>query len=150
MILSTHPTGRRAGLVKRRMRARAAILLALALLAARAPVEAQQAVDPTPGQPQGASFDGILRALDLKPKVAPAPDFVRSSRPADGGSFIPIGRSHPERTDKVMTPAEIQATTAALDSARVAQQSRAGVKPPAVPLKNAKGPTPVPLKTKVR
>ena len=97
-----------------------------------------QAPDPARGATQGGSFDGILRALDLKPTMAPTPGFVRASRPATGsGDYIPVGRLHPERTDKVMTPAEVAATTASLDGTRVAQQRRAGVKPVAVPLKKA-------------
>lgn len=110
----------------------AALGLALALLAT--PLAAQTA-------PQGESpYDTLLEKLDLKAKIAPAPDFVVKSRPAPGTTrFIPVGTPHPDRPVKVMTPAEVAATTADLDASRMGQQRRAGVKPLPVPLKLPKG-----------
>ncbi len=111
------------------------VALTVAMVAPAASVVAQSA--PVPDAPVGAgSFDGILRALDLKAKPAPRPDFVERSRPDDDGiNYMPVGAEHPARTTKTLTPAEVAAATADLDRARMAQQRRAGVKPVPVPLK---------------
>jgi hypothetical protein len=93
----------------------------------------------TPPGTADNSFDTMLRAAGLKAKTAPMPDFVTKSRPDTGKlNYIPVGGKHPERPVKVMTPAEIAATTAELDATRVAQQRRAGVKPVPVPDKPTK------------
>lgn len=105
--------------------------LALTLLAT--PLRAQTTA---PGE---SAYDILLEKLDLKAKVAPAPDFVVRSRPAAGSTrFIPVGTQHPARPVKVMTPAEVAATTAELDASRMGQQRRAGIKPLPVPLKSPK------------
>jgi hypothetical protein len=81
----------------------------------------------------------MLRSLGLKAKTAPVPDFVTKSRPdVNKLNYMPVGSKHPERPVKVMTPAEIAATTADLDASRVAQQRKAGVKPVPVPDKPKK------------
>ena len=109
----------------------AALGVVLALLAT--PLRAQTAA---PGE---SAYETVLEKLDLKAKVAPAPDFVVKSRPAAGSTrFIPVGTPHPDRPVKVMTPAEVAATTAELDVFRMGQQRRAGVKPLPVPLKTPK------------
>ncbi len=85
------------------------------------------------------SFADTMEAVGLKAKVAPPPDFVVKSRPDPSKlNYLPVGTTHPERPIKVMTPAEIAATTADLDSTRMNQQRRAGLKPPPVPLKTQK------------
>jgi hypothetical protein len=109
------------------------VMLSLPIVPSIRPADAQAPASTAPSPP---TFDNLLRELDLKAKQAPAPDFVVKSRPAAGSThYIPVGTPHPERTLKVMTPAEVAATTANLDSARTAQQRRAGLKPVPVPLK---------------
>ncbi len=84
------------------------------------------------------SFDGLLRALNLKATMTPPADFVQRTRPSDDKlEFMPVGVQHPVRPVKTMTPAEVAATTNELDAARMAQQRRVGLKPVAVPDKNA-------------
>ena len=134
----------RASLLRRTVGPRRPFVLASALLALAAattgPAGAQASGGA--GASPGGSLDGILRALDLKAKPAAAdPDFVRDSRPATTG-YLPVGRAHPDRPVKVMTPEELAAQTESLDKARVAQQRGAGVTPPPVPLKPAKGAPP--------
>lgn len=109
----------------------------LALIVALAtPVAAARGQSVPDAPADGGSFDGILRALDLKAKPAQRPDFVERSRPADGAiNYMPVGTDHPAGEVKTLTPAEVAATTADLDQARMAQQRRAGVKPLPVPLK---------------
>ena len=108
-------------------------IVAIALALVATPLRAQTAA---PGE---SAYDTLLEKLDLKAKLAPAPDFVVKSRPAVGSTrFIPVGTPHPDRPVKVMTPAEVAATTADLDAARMGQQRRAGVKPLPVPLKPPK------------
>ncbi len=124
------------------MEAGLALLLALA---SAAPAAAQTSGG---GADASGSFDGLLRAFDLKAKPVEAPDFVRQSRPATT-DFIPVGRQHPDRPVKVMTPEEVEATTRDLDRARVAQQQRAGVKSPPVPLKPSRALS-APPKSRVR
>ncbi len=87
----------------------------------------------------GSTFDGIMEQFGLKSRPTSAPDFVETSRPDPGSlRYIPVG---PPRSDapaaKVMTPAEVAATTAALDQARVRQQRGAGLHPASVPPKPA-------------
>jgi hypothetical protein len=110
----------------------------LALLALAPLPAAAQAGVPTTERgadiPEGGTFDGLLRAFDLKARSSTASDFVRRSRPATT-DFIPVGRPHNERSTKVLTPDEVEAETNALDAARVTQQRRAGITPPVVPLK---------------
>ncbi len=72
----------------------------------------------------------VLRALQLKAGPAPAPDFVVRTRPgADKLDFIPVGKHPPDRSDKILSPAEVSALTADLDATREKQQRRAGRKP---------------------
>ena len=88
----------------------------------------------SPPAPPSDGLDDVLHALDLKPKVAPAPDFVVRSRPdPDKLNYVPVGKWHPDRAVKVMTPAEVAAMTADLDTTRAAAQRKAGLKPAVVP-----------------
>ena len=96
-----------------------------------------QSAPPPVTPPEGAGLDGLMETMGLKPRPVPAPDFVRRSRPDEGRmNYIPVGTLHPERAVKVMTPAEVAATTDMLDQARMNQQRRAGLKPAPVPMKN--------------
>lgn len=99
-------------------------------------------VDPVSAQSAdgGSAFGGLMESLGLKSTTAPAPEFVRKSRPGEGSlDYMPVGAPHPANPIKVMTPAEVAAATDALDGARMTQQRRAGVKPIPVPLKKAAG-----------
>ena len=112
------------------------VMFSLMLALSMRPAGAQAPASTAPSPP---TFDNLLQELDLKAKEAPTPDFVVKSRPPAGTThFIPVGTPHPERSLKVMSPAEVAATTADLDSARTAQQRRAGLKPVPVPLKTSK------------
>ena len=94
---------------------------------------------------QPGSFDGLLRAMDLKAAVAPAPDFVQRTRPADDKlQFMPVGTPHADHPIKTLSPAEVAATTADLDAVRMTQQRRAGLKPIPVPDKKAAPNSPKP------
>ncbi len=97
------------------------------------PALAQSAGDPS-------SFGGLLETFGLKAKPSVAPGFVEKARPRDEDlHYIPVGAPHVASPVKTMTAAELAAATDALDHARVAQQLKAGVKPPPVPLKTAAG-----------
>jgi hypothetical protein len=132
----------RHGLGSTRARVAAALLLAVVApsplwTAARAQSApgAATAAAPAPDGP----FDDMMRALNLKAKIAPAPDFVvKSRRPPGKVDYLPVGTKHPDRPVKVLTPAEVAATETDLDAARVAQQRRAGIKPAPVPEKTKK------------
>ena len=119
---------RRSGMAARHRSALAALLVLLAIV----PAFAQQ-----PGP-----VDGLLERLQIKPTLAPAPDFVERSRSAKPQAFQPVHQTHPDRATKVMTPAEVAAAEADLDATRERVQRRGGVKPASVPLKPAKAPTP--------
>lgn len=90
-------------------------------------------------QDASGPIDGLMEDLHLKAHVAPAPDFVTRSRPSAPADFIPVGTPHPARSTRVMTPAEVTAAEADLDTAREQQQRRAGRRPAAVPLKKPAG-----------
>ena len=112
--------------------------LALAVGLGLGPASAQ-AGPPAENAAEGGSLDSVLRALNLKAETTHAPDFVRQSRrPEKDLHFLPVGTPHPERSDKVMTPAEIAAMTSSLDATRMADQKRAGLKPVPVPEKPKK------------
>ena len=103
------------------------VLVAVALTGA---ARAQSAGD-------GPTFDGLMERFGLKSRPAAAPDFVETARPApDSLHYIPVG---PPKSDapavRTMTPAEVAATTEALDQARVRQQRGAGLRPAPAPLK---------------
>lgn len=88
----------------------------------------------------GSAFGGLMEGLGLKAKPTRTPAFVRKSRPGEGSlHYMPVGEPRGAPATKTMTPAEVAAATDALDSARMAQQRRAGVKAAPVPLKAAKG-----------
>lgn len=82
-------------------------------------------------------IDSIARALNLKTDVGSSPDFIETSRPKAQPDFLPVGTKHPVRTIKVKTPAEIKASEAELDGARMRQDALSGRKPP-----DGKGPVP--------
>ncbi len=105
------------------------IALAVLVAMACAPAAAQEAAGP---------MDGLLERLQIKAPPTPRSDFVTASRPRQDPGFIPVGRTHPPRATKVMSPAEVAAAEAELDTARERQQRRAGRTPPAVPLKTPK------------
>lgn len=103
--------------------------LALGMAAASAPSLAQDAAGP---------IDSLLERLQIKAPPVPQSDFVTASRPRQDAGFLPVGRTHPSRATRVMTPAEVAAAEADLDAVRERQQRRAGRTPPAVPLKTPK------------
>lgn len=105
------------------------IALAALVAAACAPAAAQDAAGP---------MDSLLERLQIKAPPTPQSDFVTASRPRQDPGFIPVGRAHPVRATKVMSPAEVAAAEAELDAARERQQRRAGRTPHAVPLKTPK------------
>lgn len=74
--------------------------------------------------------DSVLKALDLKTDVGPAPDFVETSRPKTEEDFVPVGQQHPTRPIKVKTHDELKAMESELDAARARQDKLAGRKPP--------------------
>ena len=133
----------------RRVVARLAVLLGMGLGPVSGVLEAAAQTSPAPPAQDG-SFDGVLRALKLKSDAAPAPAFVTRSRPDAGKlDYIPVGRQHPERTDKVLSPAEVSALTADLDASREKQQRKAGLRPARVPDKPTKAPA-VPVRKAIR
>lgn len=75
-------------------------------------------------------IDSIARALNLKTDVGSSPDFIETSRPKAPPDFLPVGTKHTVRTIKVKTPAEIKASEAELDGARMRQDALSGRKPP--------------------
>jgi hypothetical protein len=91
-------------------------LLSLALTLA-APTRAQEA--PATG---GQAIGGIVDALGLRAKPAPAPDFVRNSR-REGLNYVPFSPPAPQSRKK--TPAEMQALGAELDKAVAESRRRA-------------------------
>ena len=94
---------------------------------------------PALAQDASGPLDNLLERLQIKaPPSSPPADFVTASRPKEAPGFIPVGRTHPARTTKVMSPAEVAAAEAELDAARERQQRRAGRTPAAVPLKAPK------------
>lgn len=103
--------------------------LAAAMAAASPAALAQDASGP---------MDSLLERLQIKAPPGPDSAFVTASRPKQDPGFIPVGRTHPARATRVMSPAEVAATEADLDGARERQQRRAGRTPPAVPLKTPK------------
>jgi hypothetical protein len=89
-------------------------LLSLALTIA-APARAQEA--PATG---GQAIGGIVDALGLRAKPAPAPDFVRNSR-REGLEYVPFSPAPTQSRKK--TPAEMQAVGSELDKA-IAENKR--------------------------
>ena len=107
--------------------------VSVAVLAFAVPATAQ--TTPAP-QAQPGPFDGVLETFGLKAKHTRAPDFVRRSRPDESAMhYLPTGAPPDGRNDRPLTPAEVSALTSQLDSTRMEQQRRAGLKPAPLPQK---------------
>ncbi len=82
----------------------------------------------------------VATSLGAGPQMAPTPDFVQRSRPADL-QYMPIGAAVPERPTPARTADQIKAAEAELDALRArneaagAQAAELGKTPPPEPVR---------------
>ena len=83
-------------------------------------------------------MDSVLKMLNLKADEGKPLDFVEKTRPGSV-DYVPVGKKHPDRVIKPKTAAEVKASEAELDGARIRQQQMAGqpVTPAVAPSKPA-------------
>src|SRR5271170_5373306 len=75
------------------------------------------AMAPAGAQDQDSVFRSLAKQTGAATDVSPPPDFVVKSRPAEAPVPIPVFQTPDEPPSKVMTPAQLKAMDAELDSA---------------------------------
>jgi hypothetical protein len=118
-----------------------AVLSLLWLATGLGPVGAQgtsAAPAPVPGEDDGP-LAALARTTGLRSKPVEAPDFVRSSRPAET-SFIPVHSKRPEAPGKLLTADELSAKERELDTLKASHDAIAKRPPSAVAYKPLQAP----------
>ncbi len=85
-----------------------------------------------PAQPPSTSvFDDVAKTLKLEATPRDPADFVRASRKPGELDYVPVGGARPEPAQPLMTPDQIRAREAELESLRARQDALARRKPAA-------------------
>jgi hypothetical protein len=97
------------------------------------------AATPACGQEQDSAFHSIAKKTGLATDVDPPADFVLKSRPAEPAGPMPVFGTPDEPQSKVLTPSQLRAMDAELDSAgKKHDVLRAGFAPSARAVAEAK------------